>query len=249
MISPNLNRKPFQESSSMKTSKLILVIFITSAISSTAFGCQGFQSGRSTYDYPPPPARPNTAAGAVVGGASGSLIGAAIGSGEGKTGKGALIGGLIGATAGGVLGNQADRAEDLRQYEYQQQQFEARQSAITLQQIIEMSQSGLSPSVIVNQINSQGVWTRPTTNDLIILKQNGVSDQVIAALQTGRFANEPARTRLYREPIVERAPVVVEPIFVAPIPHGPHCFGPYPGWHSPGPRYGYRAHGGLHVHF
>ena len=122
-----------------------------------------------------------------------------------------MIGGLIGAAAGGVLGNQADRADDVRQYQYQQQQVQARQSAISLAQVIEMSQSGLSPTVIVNQINSQGVWSRPTANDLIYLKQNGVSDQVIGALQTGRPVDEPSATRAHRETVVERSPVYVEP--------------------------------------
>lgn len=226
----------------MNSPKTALAILIITAMSTPVFGCQVFQGGQSNYDYPGSPPRPNTAAGAVVGGASGSLIGAAIGSGEGKTGEGALIGGLIGAAAGGVMGNQADRADDVRQYQYQQQQLAARQSAITLQQIVEMSQNGLSPSVIVNQINSQGVWSRPTTNDLIVLKQNGVSDQVIAALQTGRYVNEPTPSPVVREPIVHQPRLFVEPIIVAPIPHGPRYYGPYPGWHGPGPRYGYRGH-------
>ena len=237
----------------MHNAKTALVIFFISALSMPALGCQIFQSGQSNYGYPPPKQpRPNTAAGAVVGGASGSLIGAAIGSGEGKTGEGALIGGLIGAAAGGVLGNQADRADDIRQYQYQQQQVQARQSAISFEQVIEMSQSGLSPAVIVNQINSQGVWSRPTANDLIYLKQSGVSDQVIGALQTGRPVDEPGATRVYREQVVERSPVYVEPIIVAPIPRGPCYYGPYPGWHGhgPGPRYGYRgAHGGIRINF
>ena len=228
----------------MKTAQATLVILIITAFSIPVFG-------QSTYDYPAPhPPRPNTAAGAVVGGASGSLIGAAIGSGEGKTGEGALIGGLIGAAAGGVLGKQSDRADDIRQYQYQQQQVQARQAAITLDQVIQMSQSGLSPSVIVNQINSQGIWSRPTTNDLIILKQNGVSDQVISALQTGRNAHEPAPSRVYREPIIERSPVFVEPIIVAPIPRPPRYYVPYPVRHGHGPRYGYRgARGGIRINF
>jgi uncharacterized protein YcfJ len=52
---------------------------------------------------------PNTAAGVALGGATGALIGGAVGSGSDRTGSGALLGGAAGAAIGGVVGNQIDR--------------------------------------------------------------------------------------------------------------------------------------------
>lgn len=205
----------------------------------TALGCQFPQS--QTYRYPTPPARPNTTGGAVVGGATGGIIGAAIGSKDDKTGEGALIGGILGAAAGGLLGNQADRTNEFREYQFQRQQDqavrEARQSAITFDQVISMSQSGLSPHLIINQIKSQGVWQRPTANDLVVLKQNGVSDQVIGALQTGPAVPNP--TIAQRQPVMRER---VERVYVEPV------VVPFPRPYYPAPRYHYGGHHRHHGH-
>ena len=49
---------------------------------------------------------------ALLGGAGGSLIGAAIGShSHGRAGEGALLGGAIGAIGGALVGNEMDRQE------------------------------------------------------------------------------------------------------------------------------------------
>ena len=221
-----------------------VVILVT-----TMFGA-GFNTQESLgqRNYPPP--RPNTAAGGVFGGASGSLIGAAIGSNEGKSGEGALIGGIIGAAAGGILGNQVDKANELRGYHYQQrqaQQYQRRISqAVSLSQVVQMSQSGLSDSVIANQIRQNGVASLPTSEDLIWLKQNGVSDHVLSALQNANRASAPNMAPgvpTYSSPRVYHERIIVHP---APVYHVPHFHAP-PGYYYP-PRVGHRSYSGSSAH-
>jgi hypothetical protein len=51
-------------------------------------------------------------------------------------------------------------------------------------EVINMSRSGVSETVIVAHIQTNGVATRPDVNDVILLSQEGVSDYVITAMQT-----------------------------------------------------------------
>jgi len=56
---------------------------------------------------------------ALLGGAGGSLVGAAIGShSHGRAGEGALLGGAIGAIGGAIVGNEMDRQERDAHYGY-----------------------------------------------------------------------------------------------------------------------------------
>jgi hypothetical protein len=56
---------------------------------------------------------------ALLGGAGGSLVGAAIGSqSHGRAGEGALLGGAIGAVGGAIVGNEMDRQERGAYYGY-----------------------------------------------------------------------------------------------------------------------------------
>jgi outer membrane lipoprotein SlyB len=178
-------------------------------------------------------ARPNTAVGGLFGTAAGSVLGAAIGSHEGKSGQGALIGGLAGGGLGALLGNQADQANDRDQRNFNAAQQQAQADAISMNQIVQMTRSGLSDELIANQIQRNGVLALPTTNDLILLKQNGVSDRVIQALQSARPAGQlplASQTRavlvqpdlIYAEPICPGPPLFYEP---APW-HFNYCHGP-----------------------
>ncbi|MEI8213714.1 MAG: YMGG-like glycine zipper-containing protein [Planctomycetota bacterium] len=55
---------------------------------------------------------------------------------------------------------------------------------VTMAEVINMSRSGVSETVIVAHIQTNGVATRPDVNDVILLSQEGVSDYVITAMQT-----------------------------------------------------------------
>jgi outer membrane protein with glycine zipper len=62
----------------------------------------------------------HTGNGALLGGAGGALVGAAIGShSHQRAGEGALLGGAIGAIGGAIVGNEMDRQErSPRYYDY-----------------------------------------------------------------------------------------------------------------------------------
>ncbi|MFN6402008.1 MAG: glycine zipper domain-containing protein [Planctomycetota bacterium] len=55
---------------------------------------------------------------------------------------------------------------------------------VTLDEVIQMVRGGVSDNVIVAQLQSNGVVTRPDVNEVIRLSQEGVSEYVITAMQT-----------------------------------------------------------------
>ncbi len=159
---------------------------------------------------------PNQYRGGLIGGGAGSLIGAAIGSTDGKALEGAAIGGALGSTIGSLEGRQRDQENAAYQRANQQR-------AIHIDQVIQMTRSGLSDEVIVNQIRATGIVAPPTHEQLIHLKNSGVSDRVIAAMQGAGFA--PAVGPVPAPAVVEH--VWVEPRFGPPPFRRRHCR-PYP---------------------
>lgn len=218
----------FALTESRKRCRNLILVVVVSLV--TCSGCQSFQ--------------PNTVAGGVLGTAMGGLTGAAIGSHQGKAGEGALIGALVGGTTGGVLGNQADRAEAAAASEHQAAIEHARQQAVSLDQVVQMTRSGLSDDVIINQIRSYGTLVVPTTSDLIVLKSNGVSDRVVAALQSGVAPRVPVAA----DSVVVREVVPVpDIIYATPFYAGP-CYGPA-RFHHPRGRRCHGSHFGVTVGF
>lgn len=61
---------------------------------------------------------------------------------------------------------------------------------VSVSEVINMTRSGVSESVIISQIRTNGVLGRPTTNDIVSMAQQGVSNSVIAAMQ-GDFSQQP----------------------------------------------------------
>lgn len=187
---------------------------------------------RNAPSWPGDPGKPvaNRNSGAALGGVAGGLIGAAIGSDKDKTLEGALIGGLTGAVAGGVLGNQADRVQyenqQIRQYQYRAANVaygQAVSSAVGFGDVIQMCQSGLPEDVIARQIETVGLVSRPTTSDLIMLKNNGVPDRVLAMMQSAWCPSDGIRQPAVVNRYVSPPTVVVEqwqpaPVYVAPAP-------------------------------
>jgi hypothetical protein len=153
--------------------------------------------------------RPGVSTGGLIGGTTGGLIGAAIGAHEGKSGEGALIGAVAGGLTGAALGNQADEANFRNQRMANQRMAEARQAAVTTDDVMRMSLSNVGDDLIINQVKAYGFAQRLTTNDLIQLKSQNVSDQVIDVLQS---ASQPT--------IVSTQPVLIAP---RPICQEPYC--------------------------
>jgi len=182
--------------------------------------------------------------GAMAGTAIGSVAGAMIGGESGHAAGGAVIGALTGAMAGGVLGDAEDarverdvavaqRNGAIAQAQYLAQQ----QQGLTNFDLVRLTQSGISDDVIVNMINTQGGQFDLTTNAIIALKSNGISDRVIVAAQTSPLATR--RGPSVAAPPPQPGVVVVQPqpaIVVEPAP--PPVFW---GW-------GYHHHRGYHRH-
>ena len=164
-------------------------------------------------------AQAQTQRGAALGGLAGAVAGGLIGDNNGEAGAGAAIGGVVGAITGGILGNATEKenvARQQQQFYYQQQQAATIQSAVSISDAISMTRSGLSDSVIINQINQRGVQQTLQVPDIITLHQQGVREPVISALQqapVGAARVVAPQTRVARAP----APVIVAPVIAAPV--------------------------------
>jgi hypothetical protein len=149
----------------------------------------------------------HTDQGVLGGGAIGTGAGAAIGSLTGHTGAGAVIGGLTGAVAGGLIGNHADEKE--------QKEAAARWAAahppVSLQDVANMTQQGVSDGVIISQIQNSGTVYTLTPDQIVWLKQSGVHDCVIQEMQM---------TAGYPRRVYTAAPVYVVPEGPPPVAVG-----------------------------
>ncbi|WP_164100540.1 glycine zipper domain-containing protein [Candidatus Laterigemmans baculatus] len=177
----------------------------------------------------------NTQRGATFGGLAGAIAGGLIGDHNGEAGAGALIGGAVGAVAGGVIGNARDKEIAYQQsqmaYQAQQQQYAAAaaaQQAVSINDVIQMSRSGLSETVLTNQIMQRGVQRRLEVADIILMHQNGVSENVISAMQRATVGPPAAAPAPAPAPVAPVAPVYVErhyevvPTYIVPAPRYHH---------------------------
>ena len=165
-------------------------------------------------------AQANTQRGATLGGLAGAVAGGLIGDNNGEAGAGAAIGGVIGAVTGGLLGNASDKervAYQQQQYYQQQQQVIQAQSSVTINEVVSMSRTGLSDSVIINHIQQRGVQRELQVPDIIALHQQGVRENVISAMQQAQVgAQRVARAPVVLEQIVAPAPVIIQEHYVDP---------------------------------
>jgi hypothetical protein len=168
--------------------------------------------------------------GALFGGLAGAGVGAIVGNQSGNAEAGALIGAAVGTLTGAVVGDELDRIEAQNRAAIEQQLGrKVRVGAVTMEEVITMSQSGVGETLIVNHIRSHGVANVPTSGDLITLKQAGVSDGVVAVMQ-----NPPAqKTRVVpvAAPVAAPSTIIVEE----------HHYD-WPGWHRPHRRHVHHRH-------
>ena len=144
----------------------------------------------------------HTETGALCGGLLGAGAGALL-AGPHHAAAGALIGGAAGAATGAVVGNSADREEAARN------RYVA--TAVTTSKVIAMVQAKVSDDEIIKDVKLHGVLAKPTSDDLIVLKQNRVSDRVIDAMRS-------APVVVPRAVVYERSPVIVEYEYGPPPP-------------------------------
>lgn len=200
----------------MKT-KLLVLLSVLSFLSSACYGQWPYE---------------NRDRGLVLGGLLGGLTGGAIGHNNHQTAEGALIGGAVGALAGAAIGDSVDTEIARNNAVYEQRLARQQSQAVTVQDVIAMSQARLSDSVIVTHIKTQGVAVRLQPNDLILLNNAGVSETVISAMQTAPLAVAPAPPPTAYRNVIVREHYYAPPVYVAPVyPHWHH--GPY--WAHPCP--------------
>jgi outer membrane lipoprotein SlyB len=159
--------------------------------------------------------------GLLAGGAIGAGVGNIIGKASGNSTAGTLLGAGVGAVAGGLTGGAMDRAEERRDAA----------AAVAVRQmqvndVITMTQQGVSEDVILGHIQQSGSVFHLTAQDTITLSQNRVGDRVIRAMQATATAPPPVVTAVpVYQPVYHR--VVVTP----PPPPPPPCgFGVSATW-------------------
>jgi hypothetical protein len=166
--------------------------------------------------------------GAGIGGLAGAGAGALIGEGSGHGVEGALLGGALGMLAGSEIGNAADR----RDAAAAAQMARATSGAVTSADVVAMVQNGVSEEVIATHIRTNGVQQRIQPGDLITLRNQGVSDYLINAMQTapvggGAIVQQPVYGPAYAPQGVIVQEVAGPPVFYGPPRYWrPHYYPP-----------------------
>jgi len=125
-----------------------------------------------------------TGSGALIGGGLGAGTGALIGGNV----EGALIGGAVGAIAGGLVGAALDEQDRKIMEKNSPKTMKRldRGEQLSINDIKAMSKNGLSDNVIIGQIQATGSLFYLNTDQIIDLKNSGVSQRVIDyMIQTG----------------------------------------------------------------
>ncbi|WP_425615146.1 glycine zipper domain-containing protein [Anatilimnocola sp. NA78] len=190
--------------------------------------------------------------GTVLGGLTGAGLGAAIGN----KSQNALAGGLIGGAVGAITGNAIGQGIDQDRQQAQQQAYasgsaqQAVKGAVAPQDVVAMCRAGLSEEVIVTHVRSNGVTQTLQVNDLIYLRNQGVPDSVLQAMQTA-----PTSQARYQSAYTAAipAPPAPPPVIVEHV-YGPRYYAPPPyywhGYHHPHYHHHHgHAHRGSNVHW
>jgi uncharacterized membrane protein len=168
--------------------------------------------------------------GALAGGLGGAGVGALIGHATGHTGAGAAIGAGVGALTGAAVGGTMDDMEARNRAMIEQQMGRnVAPGAVTVVDVITMTEAGVAEELIVNHIRSHGMAAPLSSQDVIALQNSGVPTRAISAMQT---TPPPQAVQQVAAP-----PVVVQEHYYA----DPYYYRPYHGYH-----YRHHYHHGLH---
>jgi hypothetical protein len=122
--------------------------------------------------------------GAGLGALGGAGVGAIVGNAVGNTAGGALIGAGVGALGGAAVGSAIDDVQAQNRAEIAAQMGRQVQvGAATMEEVVAMTRSGVSPHLIQNYVRTSGVARPVNAQDVIYLHQNGVGADVIAVMQ------------------------------------------------------------------
>ena len=122
--------------------------------------------------------------GALLGGLTGAGVGAAIGDTKGNAAGGAVVGSAVGALTGAAVGSGLDEMEarHAAMIDERMSQHQALTTA-TFDDAISMTRAGLGDEVIIQHFRTNGVGRAPNASELIMLKNEGVTDPVIRTIQ------------------------------------------------------------------
>jgi len=121
--------------------------------------------------------------GAVIGGVIGAGAGGIIGQQKHRGSEGAGIGAAVGAIAGAIVGSQIEKPSQSNQSTPVTQNVNLNQMSI--QQIVDLTKQGVNEDVIIDKIRLTNSRYKLNVDDINYLKQNGVSQKVIDAMQQG----------------------------------------------------------------
>lgn len=179
-------------------------LFLTSAAMTPLLFGPGCQSLSPTEN--------GALAGTGLGAASGAIIGSAVG----RAGPGAVIGGALGMLGGALTGAGIESSE--RRQAARLAAAQAARPPLSMQEVVQLTQSGMSDGVIIEQIRTTGSSYRLSANDLLYLQNSGVREPVIKEMQATVYRT-PRRVYSATTAIVEQPVYVVEPA-VAPVGFG-----------------------------
>jgi Glycine zipper len=171
--------------------------------------------------------------GALAGGLTGAGVGALVGNAVGETAGGAAIGAGIGALTGSAIGGAMDDIEARNRAEIAAQLGRpVTQGQATSGEVVAMTRAGVDSRLIVNYVSNSGMAQPLGAQDVIYLTQQGVSPDVIQAMQTPRVAEAP----VYVAPAPP--PMIIEEHHYGPPWGPPSHFHHYHHRHR-GPRVGW----------
>jgi len=172
--------------------------------------------------------------GALFGGVMGAGLGAVAGAAVGDPLAGAAIGGVAGTMTGAVVGGAIDDVEARNRAEIAARLGRpAPTGAVTVPDVISMTQAGVSEDVIATHVRNHGMARPLNTNDLIYLQQSGVGPTVVQAMQAS-----PGPVMAGAAPYPAPPAYVVEAVPPPVVVVDPYC----PGPHYPPPPHFHRHH-------
>ncbi|MDD2689217.1 MAG: YMGG-like glycine zipper-containing protein [Candidatus Omnitrophica bacterium] len=147
--------------------KRILILFLCAGLALLTLGCQGSQT--------------RSGEGAVIGGLLGATAGGIVGHQSHHGLEGAAIGAAAGALTGAIVGGQIQKPGQPAQTTGTT--VAANPNQMTILQIVELSKQGANENVIIDKIRLSNSKFNLTSDDISYLKQQGVSQNVINAMQ------------------------------------------------------------------
>jgi hypothetical protein len=170
---------------------------------------------------------------ALFGGLAGAGVGAAVGENSGNALAGAAIGSAVGTLSGATVGEALDEVDARNRQLIEAKLGRPMAGTASHDDIITMAQAGLGDDVIITHLQTHGIIAPPSAHDLIRLKNSGVSDPVLHAMQTLTVPAGPPPVPVAAPPVV-----VERHVYGAPWP---------PPWHPhPRQRWGCGPRGRFH---